>query len=161
WWLFVPAAAAFLLALKPLIDHHLVILAAAVALPAGAALGLAVTRARRQAAIALSLAWIAIVAAGLYQQHHRLVLGVRAEPAWITWAADRLRADTGPNEVVLTDYPIVAYYAHRRLVPQLVDTSFTRSDIGDLPAPEIFRDLDRYHVRAAALGRALYRDPAI
>ena len=63
--------------------------------------------------------------------------------------------------MILTDYPIVAYYAHRRLVPQLVDTSFTRSDIGDLPAPEIFRDLDRYHVRAAALGRALYRDPAI
>ena len=43
-WLWVPAAAAFVLAMKPLLDHHLVILAVAIAVPAGAALGLTVSR---------------------------------------------------------------------------------------------------------------------
>jgi len=160
-WLFVPAAAAFILALKPLIDHHLVILAAAVALPAGTAVGLAATRARAEAAAAAALGCAALAAAGLYQQHHRLALGVRSEPDWIVWAADRLRADTGPRDVIATDYPIVAYYAHRKLVPDLVDTSFTRYQVGELSAPKVLREIDHYHVRAAALGRVLYGDPAI
>jgi hypothetical protein len=161
FWLFVPAAAAFVLALKPLIDHHLVILAAAVALPAGTALGLAAARLRRETAAAVALACVGLVAAGLYQQGHRLALGVRSEPEWILWAAGRLRAETTPREIIASDYPIVAYYAHRELVPDLVDTSFTRFDVGELTAPRVLREIDRYHVRAAALGRVLYGDPAI
>jgi hypothetical protein len=160
-WLFVPAAAAFILAMKPLLDHHLVILAVALAVPVGAALGLAAASVRRDAAAVLALGVVAFVAAGVYQQHRQLHRDAHAEPDWILWAAARLRAVTAPHEVVATDIPIVAYYAHRDLVPDLVDTSFTRVDVGDLRPARVFRELDRYHVRAAALGRALYAVPAV
>ena len=160
-WLFVPAAAAFILAMKPLLDHHLVILAVALAVPVGAALGLAAASLRRDAAAVLALGVAVFVAAGVYQQHRQLHRDAHAEPDWILWAADRLRAVTAPHEVVATDIPIVAYYAHRDLVPDLVDTSFTRVDVGDLRPARVFRELDRYHVRAAALGRALYAVPAV
>jgi 4-amino-4-deoxy-L-arabinose transferase-like glycosyltransferase len=160
-WLFVPAAAAFILAMKPLLDHHLVILAVAVALPAGAALGLSAARLRREVAVPLLLFVAVFGAAGVYQQHRQLVRNSKPEPAWVHVAASWLRNETKPNEVVATDIPILAYYAHRRLVPDFVDTSFTRLEVGDLTSAEVFRELDRYHVRIAAIGRAFWVDPPI
>jgi hypothetical protein len=76
-------------------------------------------------------------------------------------AATWLRTNTQPAEVVATDIPILAYYAHRRLVPDLVDTSFTRLGVGDLKPAEVFAELDRYRVRVAAIGRALWVDPPV
>lgn len=160
FWLWVPAAAVFILAMKPLLDHHLVILAVAVALPTGTALGLAASRLQRQdAQIALALFVVAFVAAGIYQQRRQLVRSKQAEPTWVFWAADRIRAETAPGEVVATDIPIIAYDAHRRLVPDLVDTSFTRMSVGELTPAKVFAELDRYHVRVAAIGRAFWADP--
>jgi 4-amino-4-deoxy-L-arabinose transferase-like glycosyltransferase len=159
-WLFVPAAAAFILAMKPLIDHHLVILAVAVAPAAGASLGLATSRLRREAAVPLLLFALLFAAVGTYQQHRQLGR-LLAEPAWIHVAANWLRTEARPDEVVATDIPILAYYAHRRLVPNFVDTSFTRLGVGDLSPAEVFRELDRYHVRVAAIGRAFWVDPPI
>jgi hypothetical protein len=72
-----------------------------------------------------------------------------------------LRTKTRPDEVVATDIPVLAYYAHRRLVPNFVDTSFTRLGVGDLTPAEVFAQLDRYHVRVAAIGRAFWVDPPI
>jgi hypothetical protein len=159
-WLFVPAAAAFVLAMKPLLDHHLVILAVAAAPAAGASLGLAASRMRREAAIPVVL-FIAIFAiAGTVQQHRQLGR-LQAEPAWVHVAANWLRSKTRPDEVVATDIPILAYYAHRRLVPDFVDSSFTRLGVGDLSPAEVFAELDRYHVRVAAIGRAFWVDPPI
>jgi 4-amino-4-deoxy-L-arabinose transferase-like glycosyltransferase len=161
-WLWVPAAAAVVLAMKPLLDHHLVILAVAIAVPAGAALGLTVSRlGPRETRAALALFIVAFLAAGVYQQHRQLVRAKRAEPSFIFWAANRIRAATTPREVIATDIPIIAYDAHRRLVPDLVDTSFTRIGVGDLTSSKIFADIDRYHVRVAAVGRAFYADPRI
>jgi 4-amino-4-deoxy-L-arabinose transferase-like glycosyltransferase len=160
-WLFVPAAAAFILAMKPLLDHHLVILALAVAVPAGAALGLGASRLRREAAVPLLLFAALFAVAGTYQQHRQLVRNSKPEPAWVHVAAAWLRAETRPDDVVATDIPVLAYYAHRRLVPDFVDTSFTRLNVGDLKPAEVFAELNRYHVRVAAIGRALWVDPAV
>jgi 4-amino-4-deoxy-L-arabinose transferase-like glycosyltransferase len=160
FWLFVPAGAAFVLVLKPLFPHHFATLAVAFTLPAGAALGLTVARTSRLAARGVALLAIVSVAAGAYQQHRWLVR-LPAEPAWIFKPANWLRAETRPNEVVVTDIPIIAYYAHRRLVPDLVDSTFTRLDIGELTAAKVFAGVDRYHVRAAAIGRVFWADPQI
>ena len=160
-WLFVPAAAGFILAMKPLLDHHLVILAVGVALPTGAALGLAASRLRGGTGAVLVLVVASFAAAGVYQQHRQMVRSSKPEPSWIHVAANWLRAETQPNEVVATDIPILAYYAHRRLVPDFVDTSLTRIGVGDLKATKVFAELDRYHVRVAAIGRAFWVDPGI
>jgi Dolichyl-phosphate-mannose-protein mannosyltransferase len=160
-WLFVPAAAVFVLAMKPLLDHHLVILAVAVALPAGAALGLASSRLQPRSA-ALLLAFVALFAAlGTVQQHRQLVRSSKPEPAWVHVAASWLRNRTRPDEVVATDIPVLAYYAHRRLVPNFVDTSFTRIGVGDLTPAKVSSELARYDVRVAAIGRAFWVTPAI
>jgi hypothetical protein len=159
-WLFVPGAAAFILAMKPLLGHHLVILAVGIAVPAGATLGLAASRLRLGPAVALAAAALVFVTAGLVQQHRQLS-GTEPEPQWIHVAADWLRAETPPNAVVATDIPIVAYYAHRRLIPDFVDTSFTRLGVGELTPATVFAQLDRYDVRVAAIGRVFWADPAI
>jgi 4-amino-4-deoxy-L-arabinose transferase-like glycosyltransferase len=160
-WLFVPAAAAFILAMKPLLDHHLVILAVSLALPAGAGLGLAVARVRPNYRAGAALAVSVAAAAGFYQQHRQLVRSAQPEPAWVGRAAARLRALTRPDEVVATDIPEIAYYAHRRLVPDFVDSSFTRLSVGELTPKRVFAEMDRYHVRVAAIGRTFWADPAI
>jgi hypothetical protein len=146
--------------MKPLLDHHLVILAVAVAPAAGASLGLAASRMRREAAVPLLLLAGVFAAAGTVQQHRQLGR-LQAEPAWVHVAANWLRTNTKPDEVVATDIPILAYYAHRRLVPDFVDTSFTRLGVGDLTPAEVFAELDRYDVRVAAIGRAFWVDPPI
>lgn len=160
-WLFVTAAAVFILAMKPLLDHHLVILAVAVALPAGGALGLAASRLRREGAAALLVCVALFAALGTYQQHRQLVRNSKPEPAWVRVAAGWLRNETRPDEVVATDIPILAYYAHRRLVPDFVDTSFTRIGVGDLAPAEVTAELDRYDVRIAAIGRVFWANPPI
>jgi 4-amino-4-deoxy-L-arabinose transferase-like glycosyltransferase len=160
FWLFVPVVAAFVLAMKPLLGHHLVILAVALALPTGTALGLAAARLPRGAGGFVVLMAGAFVAAGTYQQHRQLV-HPQAEPQWIFRAASWVRAKSQPDEIVASDIPIVAYYAHRRLVPDLVDSSFTRRSVGELTAAKVFDELDRYHVRVAAIGRVFWADPRI
>jgi hypothetical protein len=147
--------------MKPLLDHHFVIMAVAVAPPAGAALGMAASRLRREAAAALALAAAAFIAAGLYQQHRQLGRVSAPEPQWVHVASAWLRDQTRSDEFVATDIPILAYYAHRRLVPDFVDTSFTRLHVGQLPPARVFAQLDRYHVRVAAIGRAFWVDPPV
>ena len=160
-WLYVPAASLFILSMKPLLDHHFVIMAVAVAPPAGAALGLAAARLRREAAAVLVLAAATFIGAGYYQQHRQLGRVSAPEPRWVHVASAWLRSQTRPDEYVATDIPLLAYYAHRRLVPDFVDSSFTRLSVGDLPPSRVFADLARYHVRVAAIGRAFWVSPPI
>ena len=93
------------------------------------------TAATREAAVPLLLFAALFAVAGTYQQHRQLVRNSKPEPAWVHVAANWLRTETRPDEVVATDIPILAYYAHRRLVPDFVDTSFTRLGVGDLTSP--------------------------
>jgi 4-amino-4-deoxy-L-arabinose transferase-like glycosyltransferase len=161
YWLFVPAAAGFILAMKPLLDHHLVILSVSLAVPAGAALGLAATRLRADGGAVMALLVVTAVAAGIYQQHRQLVRSTAPEPEWVHRGANWLRAESDPADVVATDIPIVAYYAHRRLVPDFVDSSFTRLGVGELTPAKVSAELDRYHVQVAAIGRTFWADQAI
>jgi 4-amino-4-deoxy-L-arabinose transferase-like glycosyltransferase len=161
YWLFVPAGAAFILAMKPLLDHHLVILSVSLAVPAGAALGLAAAHLRSDARLLAALLLSAFVAAGLYQQHRQLVRGTAPEPAWVLRGANWLRTQSGPDDIVATDIPILAYYAHRRLVPDFVDSSFTRLGVGELTPAKVSAELDRHHVKVAAIGRVFWADKGI
>jgi 4-amino-4-deoxy-L-arabinose transferase-like glycosyltransferase len=160
-WIFAPATAAFILFMKPLLQHHLVILAVGVGVPAGTALGMIAARLGRRAQGLFVLVAAVFVGAGVYQQHSQLTRSNQPEPAWVIGAASWMRAEARPDEVVATDIPIIAYDAHRLLVPDLVDTSFTRAGVGDLTPARVFSDIDRYHVRVAAIGRAFYADTAL
>jgi 4-amino-4-deoxy-L-arabinose transferase-like glycosyltransferase len=159
-WLLVPCAVAFVLLLKPLFPHHLVTLAVALAVPAGASIGVAAARAPRRVGTVVAAAAVAFVAIGAYQQH-RWADRVPAQPAWIYTAAAWLRAESRPNDIVATDMPIVAYYAHRRVAPDLVDSTFTRLYIGELTPKKVFESIDRYHIDAAIIGRVFFADPKI
>ncbi|HVM58074.1 MAG TPA: glycosyltransferase family 39 protein [Gaiellaceae bacterium] len=160
-WLFLPAAGVFVVAMKPLLDHHLVIVSVALALPAGASLGLAAESGRRELRLGVALLAAALVAVGVAQQGHHLRASRTTEPEWMLRAAAAVRVATAPTDIVATDIPIIAYRAHRLLVPDLVDTSFTRVDVGELPPARIFAELARYHVEVAAIGRSFYADPRI
>ena len=128
-WIVVSAA--FLIAQQPLLDHHFVLLASTLAVPAGAGLGAAVARVPVPARYAVAGGVALAIAVGFVQEERRL-WRQDDDPPGVTWAADELRARTQPDELVGTDLPIVAYLADRRVPGQLVDSSFVRLGTGSL-----------------------------
>jgi MFS family permease len=149
-WIVVSAI--FLVAQQPLLDHHLVLLAATLAVPAGVGLGAAVGRVPTPVRYAVAGVAGLAIAVGFAQEERRL-WRQDGDPAGVTWAADRLRERTQPAELVGTDLPIVAYLADRRVPGQLVDASFVRFGSGSLTDGEILGFLDLHDVRAVAVGR--------
>ena len=55
---------------------------------------------------------------------------------------------------MITDQPIVAFLAHRRVPGNYVDTASLRFDTGTLTDAEVLRDSE--HVAAVVAGRAFY-----
>jgi 4-amino-4-deoxy-L-arabinose transferase-like glycosyltransferase len=160
-WLFALAAVAFTIAQKPLLDHHLVVLAAALALPAGIGLGLALVALPRPFAAAAATAGAAAVGAALYQQHRQLARNDQPEPPEIVWAVRQLDARTSPSDLVAGDLPIVPYLARRRMPGSLIDSSLTRI-VGEFTKPrEIVRLIDRSGSTAVVVGRNYTSKPAI
>ena len=147
-WLAVPASTAFLLTRPNVLEHHRVLLAAALALAAGASLSQAPAK---LVAIPVGLA----LAAGLVQQWHRLG-PASPTPYYQRWAASELQARTPPGALIATDMPIVAHLAQRDLPGELVDTSFARFAAGSLTNQAVLHILARDHIRVLALGRAIY-----
>jgi 4-amino-4-deoxy-L-arabinose transferase-like glycosyltransferase len=148
--LWIVVSALFLILQQPLLDHHFVLLVAALAVPAGAGLGAAVSRLSAPARYAAAgLAGLAL-AAGVVQEQDRLA-DQEGDPPAVTRAAEQLRTRTQPDELVGTDLPIVAYLADRRVPGQLVDTSFVRLGTGSLTEEEILKALGG--VRAVVVGR--------
>ena len=145
-WLAAPAAFGFLLTRPSVLDHHLVLLAAALALGAGASLG---RLPARFVAVPVAL----VVGVGLAQQWIRLGRSAPT-PSYETWAAAQLRTRTAPGDIVATDMPIVAHLAGRDLPGELVDTSFARFAYGSLTNREVIRVLQRDRVRVIVVGRA-------
>jgi 4-amino-4-deoxy-L-arabinose transferase-like glycosyltransferase len=160
-WTWTAASVALLLFQKPLLDHHLVLLAAALALPCGTALGAAAAALPRPLAAAAAAAGLALLAAGLFQEHRRLARDREPEPAGVTWAASRLAAETLSDDLVSTDLPIVAYLADRRIPGQLIDTSVGRLGSGFLRPGEVLRLIGTSGVRAVVVGRLFQDYPAI
>jgi hypothetical protein len=153
-WTFPPAAAVVLAAQHPLLDHHMVLLAAAWALPAGATLGAAVTLLPRRLAWAAGAIGAVALAGGLAQQWRQLA--PPSPDASVSAAVQTLEQRTPPGSRVASDLPIVPYLAGRRQPPDLVDTSSVRIESGDLSRAEILRDARG--TSAFVLGRELRRD---
>jgi 4-amino-4-deoxy-L-arabinose transferase-like glycosyltransferase len=156
-WTFVPAAAVVLAAQHPLLDHQLVLLAAAWALPVGATLGATAAELRRPLLAAAAAVAALAVAGGLVQQRRQLA-PVAPDPgeAAAVAAVQRLTPRAG---VVASDVPIVPYRAGRRQPPDLVDTSAVRVESGDLSDAEVLRDVRG--ASAVVLGRTLAADAAL
>jgi hypothetical protein len=152
------ASVVFLLAQQPLLDHHFVLLTATLAVPAGAGVGAYVVhtpRMRKGAVVAFAGILLALA---VVQEQDRLG-DQPGDPPGVTRAADQLHTRTGPDELVGTDLPIVAYLADRRVPGQLVDTSFVRLGTGSLTDAEILEELGG--VRAVVVGRELANRPAL
>jgi 4-amino-4-deoxy-L-arabinose transferase-like glycosyltransferase len=153
-WLWAVLASVFILRYHPLRDNHLLVLPYAFAIPAGVSLGLAARRLGTRA-LAVALAAGALVfAAGSVQQLHRVRLDLLPEDPLLVAAAARLEQVTRPDQLVITDQPIVAFLAHRRVPGNYVDTASFRFDTGSLTEAGVLRDSKQ--VAAVVAGRAFY-----
>ncbi len=161
-WTAVPAAMLFLVLVRPLADHHMLLLTVAYAISAGPALALGIMalrsyRIRAGAAAAVTL----FVLAGVYQEQRRLHRNDEPERAEFTWAASALVRVTRPDAIVVSDQPIVPFLARRAQPGPLVDTSNTRVAGGGLTADEVLDELERAQPEAVVVARKLRSLPSV
>jgi hypothetical protein len=161
-WTLVPAAALFLLLVRPLADHHLLLLTVAYAISAGPSLALGIGALPRHALrVAATAIVVLFVCAGLYQEQRRLHRNDVPQPAEITWAVQAVRAITAADDVVVSDQPIVPFLAGRAQPGPLVDTSNTRITGGGLTADEVITEIERARPQAVVVGRMLATLPPV
>jgi len=161
-WTWTASAVAFTVWMRPLLDHHLVLLAAAVAVPAGTALGATVAGLElRRVRIVVVVAATLVVAAGLAQQWRQLQRSVKPEDPKVLWAAKVLRTEAGPDAFVISDLPYAAVLADRRIAGPAADTSWGRVLSGSLSAADVIRIADEYHVNVVVTGRMLRLSPGL
>lgn len=158
-WTLVPAAVGFIV-LRPLADHHLILLATACALPAGAALGLALPTSPGLRATTLGLLMV-VLTAGLVQEGRRLDGNDRPEPAEIEWAAAVLAATARDDQPVVTDQPITAFLGDRVVPGPLVDTSWVRLETGDLSVSEVLATIDTSGTPVVLVNRMFASYPSL
>jgi Dolichyl-phosphate-mannose-protein mannosyltransferase len=156
--MWIAASALLLVVQQPLLDHHFVLLAAVLAVPAGAGLGATVERVPAPARYAAAGVAALALAAGFVQEERRL-WRQDGDPSGVTWAAGELRRRTQPDQLVGTDLPIVAYLADRRVPGQLVDSSFVRLGRGSLTDGQILDALEG--APAVVVGRLYAERPAL
>jgi hypothetical protein len=155
-WSFVPAATVFLALVRPLTDHHLVLLSVACAVSAGPSLALAIGGLRRRIPqVATASVLVVLVAAGLYQEQRRLHRNDLPEPLEVTWAVEAIESATFSDALVVTDQPIVLVRARRATVGSLVDISNTRVSGGTLTAADVNAEIRRTEPEAVLVGRML------
>jgi 4-amino-4-deoxy-L-arabinose transferase-like glycosyltransferase len=159
FWLWSALASIFVLRYQPLRDNHLLVLPYAFAAPVGISLGLAAQRLRPRVLAAALAAGAVVLAAGWVQQLHRVRLDRQPEDPALIAAAAQLDRLTRPDQVVISDQPIVAFLAHRRVPGKYVDTASLRFDTGSLTEPEVLRDAG--HVSALFAGRAFIERPSL
>jgi hypothetical protein len=154
-WTFVPAAVGFLVFVRPLTDHHLVLLSVACAISAGPSLALAIGGLRRAPQVAATAVLVLFVGAGLYQEQRRQHRNDLPDPPEVTWAVDAIARATSPDELVVTDLPIVLFRTGRPTVGSLVDISNTRVSGGTLTAADVNAAIRRARPEAVLVGRML------
>jgi len=159
YWLWALLASVFVLRYQPLRDNNLLVLPYSFAVPAGISLGLALQRLRPRLLAPALAAGALLLAAGWIQQLHRVRLDKRPEDPALIAAAAKLDRLTRPNQVVISDQPIVAFLAHRRVPGKYVDTASLRFDTGSLTEPEVLRDAAG--VAALYAGRAFIERPSL
>lgn len=151
-WLWAAVSLAFLLYHHPLHYNHLLVLPVTLAVPAGIALGALLVRLPRRELVVGAMA-VALVA-GYVQQHRRVALDDVPEQAELVRAAEILRRVTQPDDLVVSDQPIVPFLADRVVAGPLVDTARLRFQTGSLTDDEVMSELVRPQLRAVVIGRA-------
>ncbi len=160
-WTFVPAATIFLVLVRPLEDHHLVLLAVACAIAAGPSLALSIGVLPRSLQIGAVTILVLFVAAGLYQEQRRLHRNDVAEPAELTWAVEAVDRATNRHALVVSDQPIVVFRARRATAGPLVDVSNTRVSGGTLTAADVNGEIERARPDAVLVDRMLRFLPGV
>lgn len=160
-WSWTAAAVVFTIAMRPLLDHHLVLLAAAVAVPAGAALGEAAASLRQPARVATVAVAALVVLAGGAQQYRQATRNNVDEAARVLWAAGVIERETRPGERIVTDIPTVAVLANRRVPGFLVDVSWGRVRSGALNKRNVIETIEREGIDAVVVGRMLRVSPGL
>jgi hypothetical protein len=131
---------------RPLMHHHLVIMAWPLALLAGSTLPSRRHLLAIAAAGALLLAPLAIAGRGTLSDTERGRL--RA-------AAELVRSGTAPGQTVVSDLPLVPLLAGRPSAPETVDPSYVRVGAGGLDRRAILAAADR--AGAVVVGRSFAR----
>ena len=160
-WLFTLGATLFTLTMKPLLDHHLVLLATALAVPAGAAVALTLLRLPRALALVGTALLVLGISAGLYQEHRRLARNAMPETRNVRCAVDLVRSRTTPDQLVVSDIPSIPYLAGRHQPGQLIDTSIARIVDEYLTPAGVLKELDRIAPRVVVVGRNFRSKPEI
>ena len=158
-WAWAAVSAAFLAYHHPLHHNHLLALPVALAVPAAVALGtLALGSRHRPLAIG---ALAVVLAAGYVQQQRRVTLDIVDERPELVRAAELMQRETEPDDLVVSDQPIVPFLADRRVAGPLVDTAVLRFQTGSLTDAEVMAVLREYDVRAVVADRAFLGRPAL
>ncbi len=160
-WAWAVAAAAFLVWHRPLHDNHMVLLAITLAVPAGTILGAGAAAAGSRRALAAGLALLLALTAGFVQERRRFARNEGAVPTEVRWVAGEVDRRTRPDELVVTDQPLVDVLAHRRSPGRLIDTAVLRFDSGFLTDREVLDVIDRDRIRVVVADRAFLARPAI
>jgi hypothetical protein len=156
-WLWAAASGAFLILLRPLWAHDVVMLTVSLAVASGVGLATLLVESRlvwRAAAAACVL----VMAATIAHHFQRASVG---EAAGIEWAAAVIRTHTPEGSEVVSDLPIIPFLADRVQPGALVDTSSTRLGSGWLTRAEILRTIDRNRVSAVVVGHYFAADPTL
>jgi hypothetical protein len=159
YWLWPLFASIFVLRYQPLRDNNVLVLPYSFAVPTGITLGLAVRLLRGRLLLVALVAGALVFAAGFAQQLHHVSLEQMPGDPKLTAAAAKLRQLTGPNDLVISDQPIVAFAAHRRVPGNYVDTASLRFDTGSLTVPGVLHDIAADRVAAVVAGRAFAARP--
>jgi hypothetical protein len=160
-WLWGAAAVLLLVWHRPLHDNHLVLLAVALAIPAGSVLGATVSQLPPRRAAAAGTALALAIAAAFVQESRRLDRNAAPEPPDVAWAARELEARTHPDELVITDRPIVAFLADRRVPGEVLDSAALAFDAGVITASDVLAAADRHGVRAVVALREFRNQPQV
>ena len=153
-WTWVALGLAFLLWHRPLHYNHLVVFPFTLAVATGATLGAALPRRRLVYGAAATVLVVA------YVQQVRSVEDVNVpEPEARLRASRALERLVPPDALTIDDRPSISFFAHRRVVPELVDTAALRFDTGSLTDEDVIRELPR--ARAVVVSRVLALRPRV
>jgi hypothetical protein len=155
-WATAGVAALFLLWHRPLHDNHLVLLSVALAAPVGVSLGEAIGRLRVVVVLVALL-----VGVGYVQETRRLDRNAAPLPAPLVWAARQVDAHSAAAQLIVSDEPIVAVLAHRRMPGTVIDTAVLRFASGYLSDGDVLRAIDENHVPVVVAGRAFLLRPRL
>jgi len=158
-WAWAAVSLGFVAFHHPLHHTHLVVVPVAFATPA--AIGLAaLARSVRPKAAAVGVLAL-LLAAGYVQQHRRLAVAEVPENPELVAAAESLRRLTAPDDFVVSDHPLVAFLADRRVWGPLVDTATLRFQTGSLTQEEVLRELEAGEVAAVVIGQSFVRQRTV